>query len=152
MIGAPLAGEAPSSDVVVVVVLMALPAQYRAGVASIFGQDLVDLLPGPLDRFDAPVELGPFTGPGELLGRHHQLSDPLTERADPVVELVAQAEPERGSLRLGSSRVGQAVRAAAVDLRRAHQALVLEQLEVWVDRAGAGRPQVTAHFFEPPDD
>src|SRR5579862_2353070 len=54
--------------------------------------------------------------------------------------------------RLGPARVGELVNALAVPLLTPHEALVLEQLQRGVDRAGARPPHAAALLLQAPDE
>src|SRR5271166_261297 len=121
---------------------------------SVLGQDLVQLLAGPLDDLDAAVELGGRPGVGDLLGRHEGLAHLLAEGPHPVVTLVAPV-PGSPASALGPSLggrpalVGELEGPTAALLGRAHQALVLQHLEGGVHRAGARPPEAAAAFLKP---
>jgi hypothetical protein len=112
-----------------------------------FAEDAVDLAAGVVDDVDDPVLLLLVGGVGGLCDGADQLRDSAAQVDVAGLDAVGDLLPRRGLdfLRGGAAVVGQLEKLlAAVTFACHQQALVDQQLQRRVDRAGAGPPQVLA--------
>ena len=112
--------------------------------SALLGEDRVDLAAGLVEQLADPALLAFVGSVEDLADRVVQLADRFAQVNLLRVGLGADRVPGSllagSGLALGLAGVGEREAALAVDLDAVDQALVLEQLQGRVDRAGARRP------------